>query len=114
MVEDRIHCHAERGVAGIAVMPLFALNGGCAVRFAVGASWLSLPANLLKMSDAIGCGWKSAVDFNDVHGYLLLGLTKVCARPNSMSREIDYLKLGHSDNLCPTPAWRTPRDSGHA
>jgi len=54
------------------MMPFLALYWRGAIRFAVRADWLSLPANTFQMSYAVGCGGKAAVNFNDVHGYLLL------------------------------------------
>jgi hypothetical protein len=94
MVKDRVHRDAKRGVAGIAVMPLLARKGSSFGRFAVWADRNAMPANSLKVGDAISFGRESLVNLDNVHGYLWLGRLGQNAR--TLSIEILYRNLGHS------------------
>lgn len=56
MMEDCVNSHAERGITAVAMMPSLGLCSSGADGFAVWTDRLSLPADTLKMSNAISLG----------------------------------------------------------
>jgi hypothetical protein len=94
VVKNRIHRNAKRRIAGIAVVPHPFLGGGSARGRAIRADRNALPADTLKMRDAISFFGESLVNLDYVHGYLWLG--QLGQKAGSLSRESCYLNLGHS------------------
>ena len=97
-MEDRIHCNAEGRVAAIAVMPKFLRQSRHTVGTAIGADSAVRPADPFNMGDTISFGGEFPVNLYYVHGYPLLGHFRVSHQEDFVSREIDYLNLGHSEN----------------
>ena len=70
MVKDRPYCNTEARLAAVAAVAVFVASS--VERAAVGARRPTVPAGLLKMSNAIFLGWEPLKNLYDVHGITFL------------------------------------------